>query len=107
MGEAIWFVCNSNTEEFLSGIPADRKCAVRYEDLVRDPAESLGTVCELLGRTFDPRMVDPYAAASGAIALGAGDVHVNLLKTVEKRRPIDAFYPLGRRGQSFGERYGY
>lgn len=107
MGEAIWFACNSNTEEFLSGIPADRKCAVRYEDLVRDPAESLGTVCELLGRTFDPRMVDPYAAASGAIALGAGDLHINLLKTVEKRRPIDVFYPLGRRGQSFGERYGY
>ncbi len=107
IGEAIWFSCNSNTEEFLRGIPADRKCAVRYEDLVSDTAESLGTVCDLLGRTFDPRMVDPYATTSGAIALGAGDLHINLLKTVENRRPIGAFYPLGRRSQSLAERYGY
>ena len=81
MGEAIWFSCNSNAEQFLSGVPADRKRVVRYEDLVRQPGESLETLCELLGRTFDPCMVDPYAAASGPIALGAGDLHINLLST--------------------------
>lgn len=107
LSATIWFLCNSSTEEFLGGIPADRKCAVRYEDLVSDPAKSLGTVCDLLGRTFDPSMVDPCATTSGAIALGAGDLHINLLKTVEKRRPIDAFYLLGRRSQSLAERYGY
>jgi hypothetical protein len=107
MGEAIWFSCNSNAEQFLSGVPADRKRVVRYEDLVRQPGESLETLCELLGRTFDPCMVDPYAAASGPIALGAGDLHINLLDAVEKRTPIDAFYPLGRRAQSLGERHAY
>jgi hypothetical protein len=107
IGEAIWYSCNSNSEEFLKGVPADRKCTVRYEDLVSEPAESLETVCNLLGRNFDPRMVDPYAAASGAVVQGAGDLHIHLLKTVENRRPIDAFYPLGRRCRSLVERYGY
>jgi hypothetical protein len=107
IGEAIWFSCNSNSEAFLTGIPADRKCTIRYEDLVSDPAESLGKVCHLLGRTFDPRMADPYAASTGAIALGAGDLKIHLLKTVEKRMPIEAFYPLGRKAESLAASYGY
>ena len=107
IGEAIWFTCNSNAREFLRGIPAHRKRAVRYEDLVRDPGDSLRSVCELLERTFDARMVDPYSTSAGAIALGAGDPHINLLKRVEYRTPIDPFYELGSRSQELGKSYGY
>jgi hypothetical protein len=59
------------------------------------------------GRTFDPSSADPYAAASGAIVLRGWLPDVNLLKTVENRRPIAAFDLLRRRTQSFAERYGY
>lgn len=105
-GEAIWFACNANSEAFLGSVPASRKCAIRYEDLTGDPAGSMRPICDLLEREFQPRMADPYAKP-GAIALGAGDLHIHLLGGVEHRRPIDPFYELGSRCQELVDRYGY
>ena len=105
-GEAIWFACNANIEAFLSSLPANRKCAIRYEDLTSTPADTLRTICDLLEREFQPGMADPYAKP-GATALGAGDLLINLLNGVEHRRPIDPFYPLGSRCQELVTRYAY
>ncbi len=62
--------------------------------------------CQLLEREYEPAMADPYATP-GAIALGAGDLHINLLKRVEHRKPVDAFYELGSRCQDLANRYAY
>ena len=107
VGEAIWFLHNSNIERFLCDIPEERKCTVRYEELVSDGEEPLRRVCDLLDRSFDADMLDPYRKKSGRVALGAGDVHVNFLGRVENRTPSEAFYPIGMRCQNLADRLGY
>ena len=44
-----------------------RAITLRYEDLVTEPERELRRVCEAVGETFDPRMLDPRPAA-GAVA---------------------------------------
>ena len=105
-GEAIWYACNSNIDAFLNSVPANRKCAIRFEDLTLAPAHSLREICALLEREFQPHMTDPYAAP-GATAIGAGDLHINLLNRVESRRPIEPFYELGSKCQELVARYNY
>ena len=107
IGEVIWFVHNSNIEKFLSDIPDERKCTVRYEELVSDAEKPLMRVCDLLDLSYDADMVDPYGKSPGRVALGAGDVHVNFLKRVENRTPSEAFYPIGMKCHSLDDRYGY
>ena len=41
-----------------------RAITLRYEDLVTEPERELRRVCEAVGETFDPRMLDPRPAAS-------------------------------------------
>ena len=107
IGEVAWCAHNSNIERFLGGIPGERKLTVRYEDLVSDPTEPLTRICDLLDRTFDVGMVDPYKSQTGRVALGAGDMTVNFLKTVENRMPSGAFYPVGEKCRSIASRHGY
>ena len=106
MAESIWYAANANAGSFLRTVPASRHCVIRFEDLSSDPADSLRTICRVLGRSFEPHMSDPYAAP-GAVAQGAGDLHVNLLGRVERRAPSEPFYPLGSRCQELGSRLGY
>lgn len=106
MAEAVWFACNANSQEFLNGIPRQRQRTIRYEDLTAAPGEALATICDLLEREFEPEMADPYSAP-GAVAQGAGDLHIHLKKTVEHRAPIEPFYDLGERCQELVEHYGY
>ena len=107
VAEATWFTHNSNSETMLRGIPAERSCTVRYEDLVTDAKTPLTRVCELLDLPYETAMADPYAKRSGRVALGAGDMEVNFLERVEKRAPSDAYYPVGARCESLASRYGY
>ena len=106
VAEAIWHACNENARTVLSGLPGDRHGLVRYEDLTAAPAEALGSVCELLGRDFEPAMGEPYGTP-GAIARGAGDLHIHLKKRVEHRPPSEPFYELGRRCQDLAAELGY
>jgi hypothetical protein len=107
IAEVLWVAHNANIEAFFRGIPADRRCTVRYEDLVASPAESLSEICGLVELPFEAAMTDPYQNRSGRVASGAGDIYVNLLDRVEERTPVDAFYPLGERCRTLAERFGY
>jgi hypothetical protein len=107
IAEAIWTLNVSNIERFLSDVPAERKCTVRYEELVSDAEPPLRRICDLLDRAYDPAMANPYGRGSRRIARGAGDPQINFLKRVEKRTPTEALYPLGMRCRTLANRYRY
>ena len=107
MGEIFWHVHNSNIIHFLSEIPNERKCTLRYEALVSEPREQLAKVCTLLDLSYDPGMADPYKQSAGVVALGASDVHLNSFEKVENREPSVAFYPIGSRCLNLVEELGY
>ena len=44
-------------EKHLRSLPSDRFHVVRYEDLVADPETQLRSICEFLGETFEPEML--------------------------------------------------
>lgn len=41
-------------------LPADRFRVIRYEDLVSDPETTLRSICQFLGETFEPQMLQFY-----------------------------------------------
>jgi hypothetical protein len=47
--ETKWVVQQTIIREFLAGVPAPRQCRVYFEDLVRDPEATVGTLCAALG----------------------------------------------------------
>lgn len=108
MGEIFWYVHNANIIRFLDHIPAERKCILRYEDLVSSPKHSLTSACTLLNLSLDHNMADPYLNnTKGKVALGASDVHINYYQKVESRTPGKAFYALGSECQNLAKEYGY
>ncbi len=58
-----WIVAVGTWAELCRRIPADHRIEIRYEDLITDPDGVLARVCELLGTTFDPKMME-YEANS-------------------------------------------
>ena len=60
LAELIWLASHRNVAAFLAGIPSERQCWVRFEDLVRDPEGEMRRVCAVLGIDFHPDMADPY-----------------------------------------------
>ena len=107
IAEVLWVRNNRNIELFLQGIPSERKCTVHYEALVADPEASLARVCSVLGRTYDPRMADPYRDRPATFVRGAGDMTVSGRGRVEPREAGSAFYPLGERCRALAAQYGY
>jgi Sulfotransferase family len=58
----------------------DRVLTVRYEDLVTRPGAAVVRLCEFLGLTFEPRMLDPHATPhpdQAAIAAADGGLWVD------------------------------
>lgn len=72
----LWYSTNRALRDFLATVPADRQALVRYEDLVTDPREALGKVCECLAIPFHEALLTPYEGErmregpSGARAVG-------------------------------------
>jgi amino acid adenylation domain-containing protein len=60
LAELVWTVSHRNILDFLSGVPAERRHTVRFEDLVRDPGRVLAGICDFLGIDFHPEMAEPY-----------------------------------------------
>lgn len=61
LAESIWSICHQNIGEFLKNVPSARQHVVRFEELVKQPAEVLGQLCGFLGIEFETAMVAPHA----------------------------------------------
>ena len=53
---AQWAAAHQAILEGLADLPPDRKCLVRYEDLLQNTAGELQRVCEFASIPFGPRM---------------------------------------------------
>lgn len=60
LAELVWTISQQNIVKFLSGVPGDRQYGVRFEDLVRQPEEIIGSLSEFLGLDYVDAMADPY-----------------------------------------------
>ncbi|MES1242795.1 MAG: condensation domain-containing protein, partial [Acidobacteriota bacterium] len=60
LAELIWLVSQENILRFLDEVPAERRHAIHFEDLVRDPEPVLRGICGFLGLDFQPAMLRPY-----------------------------------------------
>jgi hypothetical protein len=62
-GVARWQEAEETWDQLAAHIPPQRRCEVRYEELVADPQRVLTDVCHFIGEEFDPAMFD-YAQNS-------------------------------------------
>ncbi len=90
LAELIWRASHENIVEFLRGVPAGRQHWVRFEDLLREPEETLREICAFLGLDYHPDMAEPYKARSARMTDGVhaesrmlGDVKFHQYKGVE------------------------
>ncbi len=60
LAELVWLASQQNITEFLGRIPAERRIAVYFEELVREPERVLRGICETLGLEYHPDMAQPY-----------------------------------------------
>ena len=60
LGELVWLLTHKNIVEFLEGIPQSRYFRIRFEDMVKDPAAVMGTLCQTLGLSYHENLINPY-----------------------------------------------
>ena len=60
LAECIWQICHQNIRTFLKSVPAQRQHVVRFEELVKQPADVLKELCRFLEVEFDEAMVQPH-----------------------------------------------
>ncbi len=60
LAELVWLASQQNITEFLGRIPAERRIAVHFEELVREPERVLRGICDTLGLPYHPDMAQPY-----------------------------------------------
>jgi hypothetical protein len=70
---AYWVDAHEAIESALGRVAAERRCAVHYEQLVREPTVVLEGLCAALGLAFDAGMLEAVARPAGALAWGIGD----------------------------------
>jgi thioesterase domain-containing protein/acyl carrier protein len=60
LGELTWLISQQNIQNFLQEIPTERQHRLRFEELVREPRRVLDSLCDFLGISFHPDMLQPY-----------------------------------------------
>jgi len=70
---AYWTWVNSLIEQFLVAIPAERKRKVHFEHLVKDPRSVMEQLCQWLGISFEPAMLQPQDHIPRALDWRLGD----------------------------------
>ncbi|WP_261595464.1 non-ribosomal peptide synthetase, partial [Pseudoalteromonas holothuriae] len=60
LGELLWAEAHSNISTFLEEIPQSRQHRVVFEDLVKDPARQMESLCEFLSIDYDRSLINPY-----------------------------------------------
>jgi hypothetical protein len=58
----------------------ERNLIIRYEELVLNTQVTLGALCDFLGETFEPRMLDFFSDAALHLCDVDGDVHGKVLR---------------------------
>jgi amino acid adenylation domain-containing protein len=70
LAELLWTISHQHILEFLQDVPAGRRHALKFEDLVSRPRECLERVCEFLRLEFHPDMLQPYKEKERRMADG-------------------------------------
>src|SRR6185295_2680398 len=65
LAELVWLVSHRHILAFFERIPAERKHAVVFEELLADPERVLAQVCAFLGLAYEPAMAAPYQPPPG------------------------------------------
>jgi LPS sulfotransferase NodH len=60
--EVKWVIQQTVIREFLAGVPAAQQCTIRFEDLVRDPEPQVRRLCDAIGITPEPAMLEACGA---------------------------------------------
>ncbi len=60
LGELIWLICHQNIVEFLKNVPPQRQMRLQFEQVLKEPADSMRDVCQFLDIEYDPKMLEPY-----------------------------------------------
>ncbi|HEX7186103.1 MAG TPA: amino acid adenylation domain-containing protein [Thermoanaerobaculia bacterium] len=118
LAELVWTVSHQNILGFLAGAPEERKHAVRFEELVREPARVLSGICDFLGLEYRPEMADPYQPGAArmvdgphAVSRPLGDVkllaHGKVDAAVAERWREAGGSPLGSPASEVAVRLGY
>ncbi|CAM2005990.1 sulfotransferase family protein [Acanthopleuribacter pedis] len=81
--EQVWRQANQNCVRFLGALPAEQHLSLRYEDLVRDPENSMGRVCTFLDVPYEEAMVHPYQGDRMTAGIAIGDVNFHNHKTID------------------------
>lgn len=68
--EMVWLTLHENILRFLDGIPRQRQCRLRFEDLVRDPRHAMEALCAFLDLPFAPEMLEPQKDRRGRMTDG-------------------------------------
>ncbi len=70
LAELIWHAAHDNTRAVLAGVPDARKFALSFEDLTRDPEDTLSRICAFLGVEPTPEMLTPWENRKARMADG-------------------------------------
>ena len=73
MAELVWTISHQNIVQFLHGVPAERQCQVRFEDLVRQPEQSMRGISRFLGLDYQEQMVHPYQSPERKMVSGVAE----------------------------------
>jgi Sulfotransferase family len=60
--EVKWVVQNLTIREFLSTVPTDRQCVIKFEELVRNPGATVEQLCQFLQLPVEDAMLDACGA---------------------------------------------
>jgi hypothetical protein len=81
---ARWRDVHTRIEGFLANVEAERRYALHYEDLVTQPQQEIGHLCDFLGIDVESSMFDPQANTPKGLEWGLGD------ESIRERAGIDA-----------------
>ena len=60
LAELTWVIGHQNIQEFFHEIPEDRKFQLRFEEVVKQPAQAMRGLCDFLGLEYHEEMIHPY-----------------------------------------------
>jgi len=60
MAELSWVVSHENILQHLATVPDERRHRLRFEDVVKQPEQTMRSLCDFLGFEYQDEMIHPY-----------------------------------------------